>query len=197
MDSTRHEMKSGFPVMSMANEVAFVDWLAAHPDAPGIWLRFPKKGASWSGIDKHQALDVALCHGWIDGQAAKGDDDSFLMRFTPRRQRSMGSQINCARAESLIAQGRMGAAGFAQIASARADGRWDMAYPSPSTLALPHEVSMAFNSQPAAAARFHALPKAQRYALVLAIVIRKKPETRARKAIELVERLMSDYAVTA
>lgn len=135
---------------------------------------------------------MALCHGWIDGQAAREDHDSFLMRFTPRRPRSMWSQINCARAASLIAQGRMHAAGFAQIATAREDGRWDAAYPSPSTIVMPSEVALAFEHQPVAAARFHALPKTQRYLLLLAIISSKKPETRARKSIELVDRLMVD-----
>lgn len=188
-------IKPELPVMSMADEAAFGDWLAAHPHAPGIWLRFPKKGAVWSGIDKHQALDVALCHGWIDGQAAKADEDSFLTRFTPRRAKSMWSQINCARAEALIVQGRMRATGLAQIAAARADGRWDAAYPSPSTIAVPCEVSVAWEDQPIAAARFHALPKAKRYLSLLAIVTKKKPETRERKARELVDRLMRDAVI--
>lgn len=85
MADTIPEIEAGLPVMSMADDVAFADWLAAHPDAPGVWLGFPKKGAAWSGIDKHQALDVALRHGWIDGQAARDDHDSFLMWFTPPR----------------------------------------------------------------------------------------------------------------
>jgi uncharacterized protein YdeI (YjbR/CyaY-like superfamily) len=196
MANRTHESKPALPVMAMADEAAFADWLAAHPDAPGIWLRFPKKGAAWHGIDKHQALDVALCHGWIDGQAAKGDADSFLMRYTPRRARSMWSQINCARAESLMVQGRMRAAGLAQMTAAKTDGRWDAAYPSPSTLIMPCEVSLAFAGCPAAAAHFHALPKAQRYALLLAIITMKKPETRVRKAGELVARLMAGAPVT-
>lgn len=189
-------LKPALPVMSMADEAAFADWLAAHLDAPGVWLRFLKKGAAGTSIDKHQALDVALCHGWIDGQAAKGDENSFLMRFTPRRPGSMWSQINCARAETLIAQGRMRAAGYAQIAAAKADGRWQAAYPSPSTLVMPPEVFVAFENQPAAAARFDALPKAQRYTLLLAIITRKKPETRERKARELVARMVTDGAVS-
>lgn len=188
-------VKPELAVMSMADAASFADWLAAHPDAPGIWLRFPKKGAAWRGIDKHQALDVALCYGWIDGQAAKGDDDSFLMRFTPRRPRSMWSQINCARAEALMTQGCMRAAGFAQIAAAKTDGRWDAAYPSPSTLVIPWEVAVAFLACPAAAKHFHGLPKAQRYMLLLAIVTKKKPETRVRKANELVACLIGEAAV--
>lgn len=182
MASHIHQTRPELPVMSMANEAAFADWLAAHADAAGIWLRFPKKGAAWSGIDKHQALDVALCYGWIDGQAAKGDADSYLMRFTPRRPRSIWSQINCARVEALLSQGRMCAAGLAQVAAAKSDGRWDAAYPSPATMMMPVEVSAAFQDFPAAATRFQALPKSQRYLMLLAIVTKKKPETRARKA---------------
>lgn len=192
MASSIHTIKPALPVMSMADEAAFAAWLAAHPDAPGIWLRFPKKGAVWSGIDKHGALDVALCHGWIDGQAAKGDEDSFLMRFTPRRARSTWSQVNCARAEALIVQGRMTAAGMTHIVAAKTDGRWDAAYPRPSTLVMPCEVSAAFQTCPAAAAHFHTLPKTQRYLLLLAIITKKLPETRVRRANDLVARLMAE-----
>ena len=188
-------LKLELPVMPMADEAAFANWLASHPDAPGVWLRFPKKDATWGGIDRHQALDVALCHGWIDGQAAKGDADSFLMRFTPRRPRSLWSQINCGRAEALIAQGRMHSTGLAQIAAAKTDGRWDAAYPSPSTITIPNEVSVAFQKCPGAASHFHKLPKTQRYLLLLAIITKKKPETRARKAEELVAHLMTEVAV--
>jgi uncharacterized protein YdeI (YjbR/CyaY-like superfamily) len=109
------EFRFGLPVLAFSHETAFERWLLAHPDAPGLWIKFAKKRKGLVSVTKHQALDVALCYGWIDGQAARYDEAYFLMRFTPRRPRSGWSQINCARAETLIAEGRMRPAGLAQI----------------------------------------------------------------------------------
>lgn len=177
------------PIVSFAEEVDMDTWLLAHPQARGIWVRFPKKGAGWQAINKQQALDVALCHGWIDGQALPGGEDSFLMRFTPRRPRSNWSKINCARAEALMAQGRFRSAGTTQVTTAKADGRWDAAYESPSRMAAPAELEDAFSHDPEAAAAFRSLSKSVQYSLLLNIVTKKRMATRLRKIDELMTKL--------
>lgn len=181
--------RSGLPIQSFDEELSLNQWLLAHLDAKGIWIRFPKKGASWSAINKQQALDVALCHGWIDGQAAKDDKESFLMRFTPRRPRSNWSKINCARAEVLIAQGRFHATGLAQVIAAKADGRWEAAYASPRTIAPPPELKEVFLHHPGAGEAFGALPKSKQYTVLLDIVTKKRLETRKRKIGQLLAEL--------
>lgn len=188
--------KSGLPILSFVEENDLNRWFLAHPGAVGIWIRFPKKGASWAAISKQQALDVALCHGWIDGQAAPGDDDSFLMRFTPRRPRSNWSKINCARAEVLIAQGRLHATGLAQVKAAKADGRWDAAYASPRTMVPPPELEEVFRRHPIAAEAFRALSKSQQYSLLLDIVTKKRPETRQRKITALLTSLSQSRCIS-
>jgi len=187
--SDRAFEKSGLPILSFAEELDLNQWFLAHLDAKGIWIRFPKKGANWGAINKQQALDVALCHGWIDGQAAPGNDESFLMRFTPRRQRSNWSKINCARAEVLIAQGRFYASGLSQVAAAKADGRWEAAYASPRTMVPPPELEEAFRRYPIAAEAFRALSKSKQHTVLLGIVTKKRPETRQRKIGELLTAL--------
>src|SRR6476659_2561137 len=105
--ATAGEERDGQPVVAFATVQAFAAWLASHEGSTGLWLKFAKKDAAESTITYHQALDVALCHGWIDGQKRALDDEYWLQRFTPRRSRSKWSKINCVKAEALIADGRM------------------------------------------------------------------------------------------
>lgn len=171
-------------------------WLASIPTPKGVWIRFAKKGAAWTGLGKQQALDVALCHGWIDGQAAKFDDESFLMRFTPRRPRSMWSQVNCARVTRLMADGRLQTSGLREVEAAQADGRWEAAYAPPSTIKIPAELANALGNSPHASAAFATLSKSKRYLLLLDITTKKKPETRTRKIRELIVMLVAKFAVS-
>jgi uncharacterized protein YdeI (YjbR/CyaY-like superfamily) len=183
------EFRSGLPVLAFSHETAFERWLLAHPDAPGLWMKFAKKGKGLVSVTKQQALDVALCYGWIDGQAARYDEAYFLMRFTPRRPRSGWSQVNCARAETLIAEGRMRPAGLAQIHAAKTDGRWEAAYPPPSKAVVPHDLQAALAANPKAAASFQSLSKSRRYMMLHGIATVRRADTRARKIEELITTL--------
>lgn len=180
------ETKSGLPILSYPDEQSWESWLLLNPDASGVWIKFEKKKAGLIRFDKQQALDVALCHGWIDGQAATYDGDHFLMRFTPRRARSLWSQVNRSHIERLDADGRMRPSGLAQVAAAKADGRWDAAYAPPSQIGIPDDVAAALADTETAKAAFEALGKSKRYMLLHPIVTVKKPETRARKIAALV-----------
>lgn len=188
-------VSDGLPVLAFADAAAFAAWLTHQPaDAPGIWLRLVKKGGG-PGLAKPDAIDVALCHGWIDGQQAPGDDRSWLTRFTPRGRRSQWSAINRARAGELIAAGRMTPAGLARIEAARADGRWDRAYAPASTAAVPDDLRAALDATPAAAAFFATLTGAKRYAVLHRIATVKRPETRARKIAGFVAMLAREETV--
>jgi uncharacterized protein YdeI (YjbR/CyaY-like superfamily) len=183
------EFRSGLPVLAFSHETAFERWLLAHPDATGLWIKFAKKGKGLVSITRQGALDVALCHGWIDGQGARYDEAYFLMRFTPRRPCSGWSQLNCARAETLIAESKMRAAGLAQIHAAKTDGRWEAAYPPPSKAAVPDDVREALAANPKAAASFQSLSKSRRYMMLHGIATVRRADTRARKIVELITTL--------
>ena len=128
-DLEKEDMRAGLPILAFADAPAFAAWLEAQgPLAPGLWLKLAKKGAPERTLAKSEAIDVALCHGWIDGQLDAFDDHYWLIRFTPRKPRSKWSELNRKRAAQLLEEGRMRRAGLAQIENAKADGRWDVAY---------------------------------------------------------------------
>lgn len=155
------------PLLTFADIAAFEAWLAAQPpDCPGAWLRFAKKGASEPTVSKSDAVDAALAHGWIDGQLGKVDEHFFKTRFTPRRQRSIWSQVNRERVERLLAADRMTPAGLREVDAAKADGRWDAAYPSPSKAEEPIDWLAALGKHPAAQALWSELDGANRYAVL-------------------------------
>jgi uncharacterized protein YdeI (YjbR/CyaY-like superfamily) len=157
-------------------------WLREHHEtAPGVWIRFARKGSGVPTVTYLEALHVALCFGWIDGQARSVDDASYVQRFTPRRVRSMWSKRNRDFARALIEAGRMQPAGLREIERAKADGRWDAAYDAPSTATVPEDLQAALDADPAAAERFAALNSQNRYAILHRIQTAKKPETRARR----------------
>lgn len=184
------EMRSGLPIIGFADEAAFEGWIEAQPpDAPGLWVKFSKKGSGAASVSKAEAIDVALCHGWIDGQLDSYDDAWWLTRFTPRKPRSKWSQLNRTRALQLIAQGRMRGAGLAQVEAAKADGRWEAAYAPSSASEAPPDLKAALNENPKAAAFFATLTGANRYAVLYRIGTVKKPETRARKIAAFVAML--------
>ncbi|MDI1465305.1 YdeI/OmpD-associated family protein [Catellatospora sp. KI3] len=171
-------------IVEFGSAAEFEQWVAAHPDSPGIWLKLAKgvPGA----LNYAQALDVALCHGWIDGQKRALDESYWLQKFTPRRARSRWSKINRDKVEALIAAGRMRPAGLAEIERARGDGRWDAAYDSPRTAQVPDDLAEALAAAPAAAAFFATLNSANRFAILHRIQDAKKPETRARRIAQYV-----------
>ena len=184
------ETLAGLPVIGFADAQAFEAWLAAQPvDAPGLWLKLAKQGSGIASVSKAEAIDAALCHGWIDGQLQPYDEARWLIRFTPRKARSKWSEKNRKRATELIAEGRMCPAGLAQIHAAQADGRWDAAYASASNAEVPADLQAALDANPRAAAFFATLTGANRYAILYRIGAVKKAETRARKIAQFVDML--------
>jgi uncharacterized protein YdeI (YjbR/CyaY-like superfamily) len=169
---------------------AWEAWLRTHhASSEGVWLQLAKAGAAEPGLSYAEAIEAALCWGWIDGQKKGLDAQSFLQRFTPRRARSLWSKINRAKAEALIADGRMQPAGQAEIERARADGRWDEAYDGARTSAVPEDLQAAFARNERAAAFFATLDGANRYAVLWRVQTAKKPETRAKRIETLVQML--------
>ncbi|MEV8042540.1 YdeI/OmpD-associated family protein [Streptomyces griseoluteus] len=165
-----------------ASAEAFEAWLGEHHAvSPGIWIKLRKKGPGIVALDYAQALDVALCYGWIDGQKAKVDEQWWLQRFTPRTPRSKWSKVNREKVAALIAQGRMRSPGQAEIDRAKADGRWEAAYDSARTATVPDDLMAALTAEPAAAEFFEALDRQNRYAILYRVQDAKKPETRARR----------------
>ncbi|MFG3184249.1 YdeI/OmpD-associated family protein [Streptomyces nigra] len=161
---------------------AFQAWLGEnHAVSPGIWLRLRKKAPGVVALDYVQALDVALCYGWIDGQKAALDDEWWLQRFGPRTARSRWSKINRDKVAALIEQGRMRPPGQAEIDRAKADGRWDAAYDSPRTATVPDDLAAALAAEPAAAEFFETLNRTNRFAIIYRVQDAKRPETRARR----------------
>jgi uncharacterized protein YdeI (YjbR/CyaY-like superfamily) len=176
------EQRAGLPILAFADLAALERWLEAQPaSSPGLWIKFAKAGSGVASVSKAEAIDAALCHGWIDGQLDKYDDTCWLTRFTPRKARGKWSQVNRMRAAELIEAGRMRPRGLAQVEAARADGRWDAAYSPASRAEVPPDLQAALDASPNAAAFFATLTGANRYAILYRIGAVKKPETRARK----------------
>jgi uncharacterized protein YdeI (YjbR/CyaY-like superfamily) len=184
------EKRSGLPVCRFADQRSFETWLAAQPaDAAGVWVKFAKKAATRATLTKAEAIDAALCHGWIDGKLEAYDDQHWLVRFTPRQPRSKWSALNRDRALTLIKEGRMKPAGLAQIEAAKADGRWEAAYAPASRAGVPVDLQNALDKNPKAAAFFATLNSRNRYAILYRIGNVKKAETRAGKIAEFVAML--------
>ena len=184
------EQRSGLPVFAFTSLAALETWFASQTsDEAGVWIKFAKKGAPIATITKAEAIDVALCYGWIDGKLEKCDEMYWLIRFTPRRSSSKWSLVNRKRALELVKQGRMRSAGRAQIDAAKADGRWNLAYAPASGAEVPSDLQSALKKNPAAAAFFRALSGRNRYAILYRIGTVKKAETRKRKISEFVAML--------
>ncbi|MEU8585678.1 YdeI/OmpD-associated family protein [Streptomyces sp. NPDC048664] len=168
--------------VAFASAEAFEAWLGEHhADSPGIWLKLRKKGPGVVALDYAQALDVALCYGWIDGRKAALDEHWWLQRFTPRRPRSTWSKVNRDKVAALTEQGRMRPPGQAEIDRAKADGRWDAAYDGVRTATVPDDLAAALAADPAAAAFFETLDRRNRFAILYRVQEAKKAETRARR----------------
>ncbi|MFE2630098.1 YdeI family protein [Streptomyces sp. NPDC059374] len=183
-------MTQDLEIVAFESAEAFQAWLGEnHAVSPGIWLKLRKKSPGVVGLDYAQALDVALCYGWIDGQKAGLDDQWWLQRFTPRTARSKWSKVNRDKVAALIEQGRMQPAGQAEIDRAKADGRWDAAYDSSRTATVPDDLAAALAAEPAAAEFFEALDRQNRYAILYRVQDAKKPDTRARRIEKFVAML--------
>jgi uncharacterized protein YdeI (YjbR/CyaY-like superfamily) len=178
------------PVLSFSSPSAFKRWLSVQPgNSHGAWLRFAKNGAVETTISKSNAIDLALAHGWIDGQLGRVDEFYFKTRFTLRKPKSAWSKINCERAERLIASGRMTQQGLARADEAKADGRWEAAYASQST-ATPHaDLKKALDADPRARKVFDVLDSANRYAIIYRVRQAKTAEKRAPKITDLLTML--------
>jgi uncharacterized protein YdeI (YjbR/CyaY-like superfamily) len=178
------------PIKSFATRRAFETWLERNHDrSDGIWLTIARKGSGVRSVTYPEAVEVALCYGWIDGQGKRFDDNRYVQRFTPRRARSRWSKINRDRALGLIERGRMRPAGLAEIERAQADGRWDAAYDSPSTIAVPDDLRDALRRDAKADAAFASLDGRNRYAILYQVHDAKRPETRARRIAKFVAML--------
>jgi uncharacterized protein YdeI (YjbR/CyaY-like superfamily) len=180
----------GVEIVEFESAVGFERWLGEHHDSsPGVWLKLRKKERGVVALDYAQALDVALCHGWIDGQKRGLDDVCWLQRFTPRTARSKWSKINRDKAAALIEQGRMRPAGVAEVERAKADGRWEAAYDGAKAATVPDDLALALAANPAAEEFFSTLDGQNRYAILYRVQDAKRPETRARRIEKFVAML--------
>lgn len=185
------------PEVFCSSLAAWEAWLAEHHEtADGVWLKLAKKGSGVESVVRDEALEAALAHGWIDGQGRRLDDDYWLQKFTPRRPRSRWSKINRAKVEEMIARGAMKPAGLREVERAKADGRWDAAYDSPSTATVPEDLQRALDGSPVAREAFAALSASNRYAILHRIQDAKKPETRARRIEKYVAMLAAGEPIS-
>ena len=180
----------GLPVLGPASAAEWDAWLTRHhADSAGLWLKIPRKGSGVPGVSYAEALSVALCHGWIDGQKGRLDDDHWLQRFTPRKPASKWSRINREQATALIEASRIRPAGLREVERAQADGRWSAAYEPQSTAAVPEDLARALDGNDAARAFFATLDRANRYAILYRVAEAKRPQTRARRIATFVTML--------
>jgi uncharacterized protein YdeI (YjbR/CyaY-like superfamily) len=177
-------------ITEFQSAAALEDWLARHhASSGGFWLKLKKNASGEDVLTYAQALDVALCYGWIDGQKGKLDDAYWLQRFTPRSAHSKWSKINREKAAALIEQGRMAPLGLAEVERAKADGRWEAAYAGAKSATVPEDLAKALEANPAAAEFFKTLDSQNRYSILYRVQDAKKPETRARRIEKFVDML--------
>ena len=183
-------IEGDLPVIAFATREAWESWLSAQPaDAKGLWLKLARKSSGIPTVSREDAVDTALCHGWIDGQLDAFDENHWLVRFTPRKPNSIWSEKNRARALELVKLGRMRPAGLREIERAKSDGRWDRAYASQRTAEVPEDLAVALARNPKASAFFATLNRVNRYAILHRTHTAKKPETRAARIAKFVAML--------
>lgn len=176
------ETRQNLLILSFASQKQWEEWLDKnHRSSKGLWLKIAKKGAETDTVQYAEALEVALAHGWIDGQKGALDETFWLQKFTPRGPRSKWSKINRDKATALIESGRMKPAGHAEVERAKADGRWEAAYDGQSKASVPEDLQRELDANPDAAAFFATLESYNRYAILYRIQDAKKPETRAKR----------------
>ena len=184
--------ESRFETRAFPTAGDFDAWLAVeHDRAPGLFLKLAKKSAGIPSITASEAVEVALCHGWIDGRGNRVDDDWFTVRYTPRRPKSVWSQKNVETVARLIADGRMRPAGLAAVEAAQADGRWDRAYAGPATITVPEDLAAALAAEPAAESFFAGLDRTDRYSVLWRVHTATTPQTRANRIAACV-RMLAD-----
>jgi uncharacterized protein YdeI (YjbR/CyaY-like superfamily) len=182
--------KWDLPIISFATPSDWEAWLAEqHATSAGLWLKIAKKDSGIKSVSHAEALEVALCYGWIDGQGATFDERYWLVRFCPRQPRSKWSKINRDKAIELIEKGAMQPAGLREVERAKADGRWDAAYEGMRTASVPEDLQRALDENDQARAFFPTLSSANRYAIIYRIQDAKTPETRARRIEKFVAML--------
>ena len=179
--------RAELPIELFEDQDAWAAWLESnHADSPGLWLRHAKKASDLASVSYAEALDVALCYGWIDGQKKSYDESSWLQKWTPRGAKSIWSKINREKALKLIEQARIQPAGLAEVERAKQDGRWEAAYDSHSTATVPDDLQAALDSNAEAGAFFATLNSTNRYAILFRIQTAKKAETRAKRIREFI-----------
>jgi len=180
------------PIRAFKSQADFESWLERNYESPqGVWIRFARKGSGIESVSHPEALETALCFGWIDALRLPESDTTYLHRFMPRRPKSLWSKINREKALALIEAGRMRAAGFAEIERAKNDGRWDAAYDSPANAKMPPEFQRELDRNPKAKAFFETISRVNRYAIIWRLTTAKKQETRdklARKFLDMLEK---------
>lgn len=185
-------------ILPFESKQKFAAWLAKnHDQSAGLWLKLAKKASGIPSVTYAEALDVALCHGWIDGQKGSFDEQYFLQKFTPRRPKSIWSKINVQHVERLIASGEMLPAGLKAVEAARQDGRWAAAYASPKNIVVPADFQAALQKNRKALAFFETLSGSRRFAFLFRIETAKKAETRARRIAQFVEILDRGETLTS
>lgn len=183
-------MKAEYQIIEFENAADWRQWLGEHyRDTDGIWIRFYKKASGVPSVTYAEALDGALCFGWIDGQAKRYDEPSYLQKFTPRRARSLWSKRNIEYVARLTEVGLMMPAGLAEVERAKADGRWEAAYDKPSEMTIPDDFLAELDKRPTAKAFFETLNKSNKYAIGWRLQTAKTPETRNRRQVKILAML--------
>jgi uncharacterized protein YdeI (YjbR/CyaY-like superfamily) len=182
--------KDGLPARRFASRASWEKWLEAnHERSPGMWVELAKKDSGLSSVSRADALEVALCYGWIDSQSMTLDEKRYLQRFTPRRRKSKWSKINCAAVERLHADGRLAPAGIREMEAAKRDGRWEAAYDSPRTIAVPPDLAARLARNARARRAFEQLDSQNRYAILYRLHHAKRSDTRQRRLDQFVAML--------
>jgi uncharacterized protein YdeI (YjbR/CyaY-like superfamily) len=183
--------KPDLPVRAFASSAEWETWLAAQPPtSKGVWLKLAKAASNIASVSQQEAIDGALCHGWIDGQRDRFDANHWLIRFTPRRPKGNWSQVNRERVLALIGIGRMTPAGMKEIEQAKLDGRFDAAYSPQSKAEVPPDLQSSLERNPRAGRMFDKLDRHNRYAILYRVQTAKKPETRASRIEKYVSMLL-------
>lgn len=184
------ETLNDLPIHRFANSKAWEAWLDTHHGQPaGVWLKIAKKTAPNPSVTYDEALDVALCYGWIDGQLQKYDDQYYLQKFTPRRPKSVWSKRNVTKVTALIKAGRMRPSGIAEVKAAKNDGRWQQAYDSPGNMTMPDDFKQMLDQNPKAKAIFEGLNKTNTYSFLWRLQTAKNPQTRQARMVQFVAML--------
>jgi len=190
------QFRGGLPIRLFLDQPSFESWLNAHLfEENGVWIKLAKKGSGAVSITYDEAVESALCFGWIDSQAASSDEEYYLQKFSPRRARSKWSRLNREKVEALIASGRMQPAGYHQVEVARQDGRWEAAYDPQSMITVPADFQLALDSNEQAQKFFSTLNSPNRYAILHRLQITKNPAIRQAKIHQFVEMLANNEKI--